>query len=479
MRHRDAGRTALTPRPPAGFGSLALAALDATPDRTALRQGSAVLTYAQVRAQVQALVVRLAELGLRPGDTLVQLRGNDLWQWVVSVACAVAGIRSCSIPATLPAGEVTDRITPAAPALVVTDDVSAATGFRTITLTDLMAGTTTRPTALEPDHEPGRIVRLAFTSGTGGPPKGVELSAAAMGAVAAACADAIPWPRTPTVICAESVSGGFGNMVLPTLMHGGTVVLPAPGETLPGLLNADPGAVLLVMPPTLRALLADRAPSPAPPSLLVYSGDTLTAEEIDRIHRWAGPVLCGVYGQVEVPKTIAINLPEHHLHPQRAGALGRPFPGTDWRIVDLDGRDVPAGQPGELWVRSASVLTGYAFPATAGPPFSGDWLRTGDICRVVEGYAFHEGRIEDVLARRPALVCPAPIEGHLGTGSMALLPGRVDGSVVAVTTSAADTEAAREKLAAFGLTLERSVDVDTIPRTWMGRIDRRRLRSLL
>ncbi|MDV6285830.1 class I adenylate-forming enzyme family protein [Rhodococcus jostii] len=466
----------MTPAPPVGFGRLVLDTLDRTPDLTALRQGDLALTYAQAHEHVISVAARLSELGLRPGETLLQIRGNDMWQWVLAAACAVAGVRSCSIPPSLPAGELSRRVTEVAPSLVVTDGPWVAPGVRMVSLADVLQPTT----ALAPDEADAyRIVRLALTSGTGGTPKGVDLSGAAMAAVAEACADAIPWPARPTVVCAEAVSGGFGNMVLPTLMHGGTVVLPGPDDTLPGVLDAYPGAVLLVMPPTLRALLAYPEPPAAPPTLVVYSGDVLTHGEIDRVHRWAGPVLCGVYGQVEVPKTIAISLPEDHLLPHRAGTLGRPFTGTDWRVVDLDGNDVPAGQPGELWVRSATVMSGYAFPDTARSPFAGDWLRTGDICRVVDGYAIHDGRIEDVLAHRPAVICPGPLERRLDTAPVALLPGRADGAVVAVTTSAADTDSIRGPLAASGLTLERLVEVDDIPRTWMGRIDRRHLRSLI
>lgn len=477
LRQCDAGRTPVTLQP--GYGRRVLDALDHCPDRIALRQGNSTLTYSQTRKHVLGAAARLEELGLRPGDTLVQIRDNDVWQWILGAACAVAGFRSCSIPPSLPADEASRRVAVAAPTLVITDELGeqVAAGFQVSSLADVVEPTAEFGRKLT---DTSRVIRLAFTSGTGGQAKGVELSDAAMGAVAAASAATIPWPEQPTVICAEAVSGGFGNMILPTLICGGTVVLPTPTEPLSGLLDVYPGAVLLVMPPTLRKLLDESGPLGTPPTLLVYSGDVLASSEIDRVHRWAGPVLCGIYGQVEVPKTIAVLLPEEHLVPHYAASLGRPFPGTEWRVVDLDGHDVPVGQAGELWVRSATIMSGYATAEPARPPFAGDWLRTGDICRVEDDYAFHEGRIEDVLAHRPTVVCPAAVERRVHAPSdtqIALLPGHEDGDVVVMSTSVENAASIQEAIEESGLTLERFVKVEGIPRTWMGRIDRLQLRS--
>ncbi|MEU9868040.1 AMP-binding protein [Actinomadura sp. NPDC048021] len=480
------------------IGWLVLDALRAWPDRVAFRQGSAELTYREAERLVLGVVETLAEAGLRPGDTVLQIRPNDPLQWLVNAACYVAGHCSAALPpGGLRGPALAERLRLVAPDAVLAEPgdpdldawLRARPEVRALTDRDLAvlreSGAVARETGNIAEAPASAVVRLAFTSGTTGPVKGVELSGGALGAVATALRDTLPWPARPRVLCAESVSGGFGNMVLPTLMLGGTFIIPersGPDALLDAAAAHDP-TVLMAMPPALRALLAhpDAAGQDwSSMALVVYSGASLTDEEIGRAHALFGEVLCGVFGQVEVPKTIAWTRPADHLDPRSRSSLGMPFPGTEVRVCGPGGRDLPAGQAGELWVRGATTAHAYAFPS--GTPVENGWLRTGDVCRRdADGRLHYVNRVHHALRIADAYLCPSDLEavvsqriGHpvavapTGPASVAVL-------VEGVTPGGTVEEAVRDVLRDAPVTVDEVVPVERLLRDVMGRLDRARL----
>jgi long-chain acyl-CoA synthetase len=84
-------------------------------------------------------------------------------------------------------------------------------------------------------------------------------------------------------------------------------------------------------------------------------------------------------------------------HP-RSGSVGLTVPGVEVRIVDDAGRDVDDGDPGEVWVRGASVFRGY-WPDGAGGPDAHGWFRSGDVA-----YADAVGALHLVDRRREVIL---------------------------------------------------------------------------
>jgi benzoate-CoA ligase family protein len=99
----------------------------------------------------------------------------------------------------------------------------------------------------------------------------------------------------------------------------------------------------------------------------------------------------------------------------RPGSLGRPVPGFDVRVRDDDGRDLPDGQVGRLWVRGDSRALGYwqDLPKTA-EAFRGEWFVGGDMVRRdPDGFFFYTGRADDALKVSGKWLLPAEVEGCL------------------------------------------------------------------
>jgi acyl-CoA synthetase (AMP-forming)/AMP-acid ligase II len=93
--------------------------------------------------------------------------------------------------------------------------------------------------------------------------------------------------------------------------------------------------------------------------------------------------------------------------------VGTPIPGVEIRIVDLEGRAVAPGAPGELWIRGPTVMKGYYRnpDATAQVMRPGGWLATGDIARQeADGAVFIEARLKELIIRSGFNVYPVEVE---------------------------------------------------------------------
>lgn len=104
---------------------------------------------------------------------------------------------------------------------------------------------------------------------------------------------------------------------------------------------------------------------------------------------------------------------------KRLRTLGKPFPGNEIKIVDDDGREVPVGQIGHLFVRGAATSSGYygdldATLAAWGTIGNEGWFNTGDLARIDEqGYLALVGRKKEMIIRGGQNIYPGEIEDLL------------------------------------------------------------------
>ena len=104
-----------------------------------------------------------------------------------------------------------------------------------------------------------------------------------------------------------------------------------------------------------------------------------------------------------------------HMAAERLGSTGRGYLMTDVRIVDDEGRDVPAGEPGQIIIKAAHNMTGYwkNDKATAETLVDG-WLQTGDIgIADADGYVTIRDRLKDMIISGGENVYPAEVENAL------------------------------------------------------------------
>jgi len=105
-----------------------------------------------------------------------------------------------------------------------------------------------------------------------------------------------------------------------------------------------------------------------------------------------------------------------------SGSIGLPVPSTEIKLVDDDGNEVAAGEPGEMWVKGPQVMKGYwNRPDSTAEILRDGWLATGDIAEIdsegyirivdrkkdmiiVSGFNVYPNEVEDVISSHPDVV---------------------------------------------------------------------------
>ena len=134
-----------------------------------------------------------------------------------------------------------------------------------------------------------------------------------------------------------------------------------------------------------------------------------------------------MYGQTEATSRISCLAPE--MLDRKLGSVGRPLDNLELRICDPEGRELPAGQSGEIAVRGPSVTLGYLDePEAERRVFKDGWLHTGDLGRLDDdGYLWIEGRKSAFLKVRGVRINFAEVEARV-----AAVPGVYECAAAAV-----------------------------------------------
>jgi len=221
------------------------------------------------------------------------------------------------------------------------------------------------------------------------------------------------------------------------------------------------------------------------------AGEALPVPLYERWRATFGVELLDGLGTAEMWHIFLTNLPGE----VRPGTLGRAVPGFEVRACDDEGREVPRGEVGRLWVRGGSRAIGYwqNLPQTL-DTFRGEWVALGDLVSVdADGYVTYCGRADDVLKVGGKWCTPGEIEAcllqHPAVRECAVVGAEDDAGLtkpVAFVVAGDDAPAAlAEELKAFALARlaaykhpRRVIVAESLPRTHLGKVDRGKLRSL-
>lgn len=120
------------------------------------------------------------------------------------------------------------------------------------------------------------------------------------------------------------------------------------------------------------------------------------------------------YGMTESAGSASVISPDE---PTVYGSVGLLQVNMEAKIVDTNsGECLPPGQPGELWLRGPTIMSGYMGDdeATASTLDSDGWLKTGDLCYFNhEGHLFIEDRLKELIKYKAYQVPPAELESIL------------------------------------------------------------------
>ena len=119
------------------------------------------------------------------------------------------------------------------------------------------------------------------------------------------------------------------------------------------------------------------------------------------------------FGLTETSPLITLVEPDRAI--DKMGSIGRAVPGVEVRIVDENGNEIPAGEPGEIITRGPHVMKGYfRKPEATAARVRDRWLYTGDVGKLgADGYYFHLGRRDDMIITGGLNVYPAEVENMI------------------------------------------------------------------
>jgi fatty-acyl-CoA synthase len=414
-------------------GALLERAAEAMPDRVAVGSLRDGLTYAGLLDQARRIAALVTGIG---AERVVAVAQNSPLMPALLYGSGLAAVPFVPVNYRLADALLRALLARAAPGLAVVDDDAVD---RVAGVDGLVVLSTTAFLARMEDADPGpasappvggdEIAVLIYTSGTTGEPKAAVLrhrhltayvtsmvEFMASGDDHAALVSVPPYHVAAVITLLTSLYGGrrlvflpqfdpqrwvdlavdegiTHAFVVPTMLGRILDVLDARGEKLPGLLHLAYGGGRMPVPVVERAL-----------ALLPAVG------------------FVNAYGLTETAATVTLLRPEDHRSAfesddpavrARLGSVGRPLPSMELEIRGPDGKVLPPGERGEIYVRGAQVAGEYlerrALTAEGWfPTNDGGWLDDA-------GFLFVEGRLDDVIVRGGENLSPGEIEDVLVT----------------------------------------------------------------
>lgn len=411
--------------PAGGFASLALRA----PRQVGLIDELGALTFGEMHERSNALARALRAQGVTEGDGVAVMCRNHRGFVDASIAVAKLGADLLYLNTAFAGPQLADVLEREKPVVVIHDEeftelLSGATiehrvvawvdsdDLTTSTIEQLIAGQSTAD--LDP---PGRHTRIVIlTSGTTGTPKGAPRNEAGIDAAVALLSRMPLRHGWRTHIAAPLFhTWGFAHMALAMLL-GSTVVLRRkfdPEEALRAAVTERCDS-MVVIPVMLQRIMALPEKTLAAYDLshvkvVAASGSALPGDlALDWMDHF-GDNLYNIYGSTEVAYA-SIASPEDLR--EAPSSAGRPPYATVVKIFDPEGREVPAGESGRIFVGNSLLFEGY----TGGghKEMIDGLMSSGDVGRFGEdGRLYVEGRDDEMIVSGGENVFPKEVEDCL------------------------------------------------------------------
>lgn len=447
-------------------------------EAVALRFRGEDVTYGDLRRRAGAVRAFLADSGIGEGERVALLFGPTPDFAVAYFGVLGGGAVAVPLNPNSPLPELVAELSAVRASLVLVApqgdrgavpaaEELTAHGFATVTLDAAEGGGAGPAPLVERSGEEPAV--LLFTSGTAGPPKAAVLTHGSLLANIeqvelrvglAATADDVGLLAVPPYHIL-----GLNAVLGVQLYAGGRLVMLErvdPASLLAAV--ASERVTILVGVPQLFSALASyeeaRGDELASVRLACSGAAPLPPETAEGFERRFGLPVWQGYGLTEASPTVTF---PDLSGLSRPGSVGLPLPGVELRVVDADGEDVDAGDPGEILVRGPNVFAGYFEDprATSQALDKRGWLHTGDVAVmseegvvtivdrrkdliIVSGFNVFPAEVEQVLEAHPKVVRAAvvgvpderqgesvgafvvPVEGAWESGTELPEPGLAD-----------------------------------------------------
>ena len=398
------------------------------PNRTALEFEGQTVTHQALLQQAARIAHAYAQAGVQRGDRVAILSRNTIEMVLAWSACELSGRIAVPLNHRLATPELALIARDCTPKLLLVDAEFVDVGQAMVeqvqhemplwvmggaadqlpSLTQLSQGAA--DTLPEPPL-PQDTACIIYTSGSTGRPKGVMLSHQGMvesGRVLAA--PAVVRPDSHQLVIMPLFHVGAAAHRMAYVVHGGTMVLQRKFDAAQVLAELSTGRItdIHLAPTMLRSLLDEMGDRPITFERLEcvkYASSPIPEDTLARAIKVFGPKLIQFYALTE-SGAIATVL-HRFVHAEAAQGIGvhrlrsagQPHLGCQMQIRDRAGQVCPVGVEGEIWLRSAAMMTGYwNNPELTRENLVDGWLRTGDVARFdEEHFLFIMDRMKDMV----------------------------------------------------------------------------------
>lgn len=400
------------------------------------------VTYGELERRAVAFAGALAELGVRREERVLVFMQDTVDMPVVFLGALFAGVVPVLVNTMLPAADVAyflqhseARAVFASPALAKTYEPALAESGRAPRLVTDIRALPTRDVA-PADTYGDDIAFWLYSSGSTGRPKAVVHTHDNVRQTVNLYGKPIMGLVESDVVFSAAklfFAYGLGNALTFPLSVGATVVLMAERATPSAIferLKKHQATVFCGAPTTYVGMLASpELPRREEVALrrCTSAGEALPEEVGKRFEAHFGAEILDGIGSTEMLH-IYISNRAGEVH---YGTSGLPVPGYEIDVRDEEGRPVPDGELGELWVKGPSAALMYwRNRERSRATFFGPWMKTGDkYRRLPTGHYVYGGRSDDMLKVSGQYVAPVEVEFALASHESVLeaaVVGKVD-----------------------------------------------------
>lgn len=454
---------------------------EAESDRTAVKvAGAGNLTFENWWRRSDAVAAGLLRRGVAHGDRIGLVFGNADW---IDYAVAFFGVLKAGAVAV----PLSDQL-----AAADLDTRLAHCGATLVLRPGQLPTAEPEPAGGLPQPAAGDLAQILYTSGTTGRPKGVAASHANLGYGWGGRRR--PFAHSQTLAHAFPIGTNAGQWMLANAVGAHPAVLTL-GRFTPGrfarMIEEHRAGTVFLVPTMAIELLAAGAHMKADLSSVLLLGSAAAplpariAAELTAAFPRA--TIANYYTSTEAAPAQTVML----YDAGRPSSVGRPASGGAVRIATAEGAPLPAGETGEVWMRSPTASRHYyGDEAASGSVFRDGWIRMGDLgCLDADGYLYLVDRESDIVKSGAHKVSTLHVEEavyeHPGVVEAAAfgVPHDALGTAVAVAVvGAADHTELRAFLKTRLAPHEQPhhlITLDALPRNHGGKVDKRALREVV
>ena len=378
---------------------------------TAVRFGERAVSYDELATRVRKLVAVLQNLGVGSGDKVALISCNCIAHIELVFACARLNAVCVQFNVRLANSVTAKLLDEADPQVIIlssaimkrfNDDAAFHVNCNSFLLVDAeMPGAPSyerliehaEPSSYTSPYDENAPVIMLYTSGTTGVPRGVWFSHRAIERRIEKDARDLDIDHETVSLCVLPMYHITLMSSLLVICQGGTLIISDSRDAESVAQIIDDYAVTFVglVPFMLRALiklLESRNARFSSLKTVLYGGEPIDQVLLARSQQTLGCGFVQGYGMTETASAICYLRPDQHLIPGKLATVGTPVDGVEIVLLDEQGHEVEQGQPGEIVVKTDTIMLGYyGNEKRTHEVLIDGWYHTGDIAkRDPDGY---------------------------------------------------------------------------------------------